>query len=455
MTYSCSGVAVSRGANLQGLIDSNPEGTTFCYATGTYRLTTALSLKSNDVLIGAQGATLNGSKVVTNWVLSGNYWYATGQTQQSALNGRCGDTYTGCQYNEDVYFDNRNLWQVTSLSSLVPGTFFFDYAKDTIYIADNPSGHLVEATIAPKAISTCAKYCPTSGEQVKGFLIEKFSTPTQDTVAGAAENGLFEGNEVRFIHGAAVDARSGGRVIHNYVHDIGQLCLSATGSTGALFKDNEVARCNTEGFAWGWEAGGAKFVDTTSLTVDGNYVHDIGFNAINSGGRALWSDIDNIYTVYSNNYISNVASDGILLEISYDTEVFGNTVIGAGKNLVPWGAGILIMNTKNVEAYSNFLDSNTRGVILVMEDRGSGEYGLYEVNNVYIHDNVIKLPSNTTGFNKSNDNSYFTLTHAHFESNTYYLPSLGAPVFGWTGTVLTKDQWMADGQDKLAHYYQL
>jgi parallel beta-helix repeat protein len=47
----CTGVAVSPGANLQGLINASPAGTTFCFASGTYPIATSLSPKAGDKFV--------------------------------------------------------------------------------------------------------------------------------------------------------------------------------------------------------------------------------------------------------------------------------------------------------------------------------------------------------------------------------------------------------------------
>jgi parallel beta-helix repeat protein len=469
---SCTGVAVSPGDDLQSLIDTNPEGTTFCFSPGIYRLTDRLSARSDDVFIGlptatgGPGADLNGSKVIptTGWIKSGSFWYATGQTQNviepDPDGTRCEGTYTGCLDDDDLYRDNTNLWQVTSMADLTPGTFYFDHTADTIWIADDPTGHLLEATIAPKAITGCYKYCPATGWQLRGFLIEKFSTPAQDTAVTGNSQVRIGGNEVRFVHGGGIGAGgSGTQVIHNYVHDIGQLCVSGPGSTEAVFQSNEIARCNTEGYHSGWEAGGSKFAATTNLTFDGNYVHDNGYNRVGGSGGGFWEDGNNIGAVISNNWIANNDSDGITLEISYDTTVYGNTVTGNGLTCTTgcWGAGILVENTQNVTAFNNVLDNNRRGFVVAMDDRGTGMYGLWEINNDYFHDNVVKQPNgNWTGFKyctlSNGCSTYFSLSHARWESNAYCFASPSSAQLGWNGQDLIPSEWQDVGQDQQGHF---
>jgi parallel beta helix pectate lyase-like protein len=59
----CKGVALTPASNVQNAINARPSGTTFCFAPGTYRLSTPITPRSSDVLWGATGAVLAGSGV--------------------------------------------------------------------------------------------------------------------------------------------------------------------------------------------------------------------------------------------------------------------------------------------------------------------------------------------------------------------------------------------------------
>jgi parallel beta-helix repeat protein len=436
--------------SLQSLVDTHPQGTTFCLSSGVYRLTIPLSVKSDDAFIGAQGAIVSGARTLASWTSDGNYWVATQQTQESTPVGTCEASYTGCQYNEELYRDNRSLWQVTSLSDLSSGEFYFDYANDKIYVADDPSGHKMEASVATKAIYGEGAYGMTSGVKIKGLIFEKFSNPAGNPVAGASTNGLFEGNEVRLNHGAGVGGGSGGLVLNNYIHDNGQMGVMSNGTTGAVFRNNEIAFNNTDGFSIGWEAGGGKFVGTTSLTFDGNYSHD-------NRGEGIWTDTNNINTVFSHNRIVHNYADGIAGEASYDAKIFGNVIRANGlTGCGCWGAGVLLVSSSNHEIYNNEIDSNQHGIVLQMDDRGSGKYGKFQIDNDYVHDNVITMPSGWTGMEQNvGDDSYFTSHGNRFESNSYHLSSMTAKQFAWMDQSLDKSGWTGYGQDTKGSFHTL
>jgi parallel beta-helix repeat protein len=434
--------------SIQSMINVYPQGTTFCMAAGTYRMTAGLEPKKADVFIGAQGAILNGSKLVSTWSHEGSYWVAYRQTQETTPAGTCEGTYTGCKYNEDLYMDDQSQWQVTTLSELSPGEFYFDYPNDKIYLADDPSGHRVEATVAARALRAWS-----SDVQFKGFIVEKFSNPGPECAVCGGPGGLVEGNEVRFTHGTGVSVGSSGRIVNNYIHDNGELGLAAPGASTVHVQNNEVALNNTTGFKMSWEAGGGKFVGTTYLTVTGNYVH-------NNRGPGLWTDTNNVYTVYRDNYIADNLGEGIVHEISYDATIANNVIVRNGNNCGTycWGAGIFISTSSNVEIYGNALDGNKRGIFLYMQNRGSGTVGRYEIDNDYVHDNTVSMKTGATGLQQTvGDNSYFTSHGNRFQSNTYYLGSYlgGDAQFYWMNSLIKSSTWTSYGEDTLGQFYKL
>ena len=70
---------------------------------------------------------------------------------------------------ETVFVDNTPLKPVDALSKVVPGTFYFDYAADKIYIADNPIGHTIEAGKLADAFHGSA-----TNVTVQNLVIEKY-----------------------------------------------------------------------------------------------------------------------------------------------------------------------------------------------------------------------------------------------------------------------------------------
>jgi len=438
---------VQPGADIQSAINAAPGGTTFCLQAGVYRLTQGIVPQSNDTVAGVPGTILSGAKLVTSFTQEGSYFVAVGQTQHNpAVTGVCSPAeYSGCQYADAVFFDDRPLWRVMSLGEVTSGTFYFDYPNAKIYVADNPTGHKVEAAVATRAFR--AFRTGVTGVTIRGLVIEKFANEAQ---AGALEATTWDlqNNEVRLNHGIGI---VGGSIVRgNYAHDNGQLGMSSANSTDARVENNEVAFNNGAGFVLSWEAGGGKWLRTTSLTLRGNSSHD-------NHGRGLWTDTDNIDTLYEHNRVENNDGIGILHEVSYDAVIRSNMVIGNGfkEPGAMDGGGIQVTASPNVEIDGNTLAGNRDGIVLTQFPRGSGAYGHHEVQNVYVHNNVIKQAQGYTGLVQGmGDDSYFTSRNNRFEANTYYLGT-NPSYFQWMDAWQTTPDWVAHGQDVRGSYLTL
>ncbi|MPZ48150.1 MAG: hypothetical protein GEU75_02365 [Dehalococcoidia bacterium] len=384
---STSGVVIQPGANIQSAVNANPTGATFVLKPGVHRLQ-QVTPKDGQSFVGESGAVLSGAKLVS-FTRSGSYWVATGQTQQGQTHGACVSGYTGCMYPEGLFIDDQPLWQVTSLSGLSAGEWYFDYAKDRIYMADNPTGHKVEASVTRHAFVGKAK-----NVTIRGLVIEKYANPAQhgaiqakDGTNGALSSGwVVQDNDIRFNHGAGLRTGSQMKAINNNIHHNGQIGIAGEGAD-VLIEGNEIAYNNTAGFNSGWEAGGTKFVLTTRLVVRGNSVH-------HNKGPGLWTDIDNIHTTYDDNTVFSNEGIGIFHEISYDAVIKNNVsrLNGSDQSAWLWGAQILVAGSRNVEIYNNKVEvsaSYGNGIGLVQQNRGSGAHGPHLTTGNYVHHNQI------------------------------------------------------------------
>src|SRR6476620_11030317 len=73
------------GDNIAAIVSAAPTGATFFFEPGIYR-GVVIRPKGGQTFIGAEGAILNGSAVLTNWTQSGNLWVIGGQAQQGRVN---------------------------------------------------------------------------------------------------------------------------------------------------------------------------------------------------------------------------------------------------------------------------------------------------------------------------------------------------------------------------------
>ena len=278
-------IILNPGDNIAALVNAAPAGATFYFEPGVYR-GVSLAPKTGQTFIGAEGAILNGSAVLTDWTQSGNLWVIGGQTQQGPVNSSAeflpGTRRPGNP--ETVFFDNTPLKPLDALSKLVAGTFSFDYAADKIYIADNPAGHTVEA-----GKQTDAFHGNATNVTVQNLVIKKYDPEIQHGAINGGQSWTIQNNEVLLNYTVGIIAQDNSQVIGNYVHDNGQMGVGGQGNN-VLVQGNELA---SNGFWSGidplWEAGGFKFAQTDNLVVRGNYVHD-------NNGPGLWGDIDSINT---------------------------------------------------------------------------------------------------------------------------------------------------------------
>jgi parallel beta-helix repeat protein len=422
------------GRDLQAAINAKSEGTTFCFKEGTYRLRTPLLPKSHDVFVGEYGAVLRGSKVIRKWRKEGRFWVATGQTQENeVVPGVTCQAGIECNRPEGVFINDRPLLQVTSLEAVGRGSFFFDYANDKIYMANDPKRRKVEVSVAAGAFRSTAHYA--EGVVIKNLVIEKFANPSR---TGAIYDSVSPGwvvanSEVALNHGVGIAHYNGATIRKNDIHHNGQLGLSGYQSVGALVQGNEIAWNAIGGFA-GWEAGGAKYGVTVDLTVRNNYVH-------HNQHHGLWTNFDNVQTVYENNTVVANKGSGIMHEEAFDCIIRGNYLARNGVH------GIFISSSSDVDAYGNTLEANGFAGVQLFIDGATG----YDLANNHIHDNLFKMREGTynglTTTRVSDPVPYLTSKSNRFQSNSYLVPNVSGRYWTWGSSLKTWSEWQAAGQD--------
>jgi parallel beta-helix repeat protein len=452
LTEVCVGVPVSPGTDIQSVIDDNPTGTTFCIKAGTYRLRTAIIPKSSDVLWGEPETTLNGSKLLTSFTRDGSYWVASGQTQQAApYDFDCIPvTYTGCRYPEGVFYDDRSLRQETSLSDLDPGDFYFDYPADKIYLADDPTGHKVEASFVAEGIRGYG--AAQANVTIKGLVVEKFANWSSDKTHAiqTGDDWIVEENEVRLNDGGGIKPATGSIVRGNNVHHNGRLGLSAAYQDNILIEGNEIAYNNDNDFDINWGGSGTKIWESSNVTFRNNYAH-------HNQGHGLRTDTNCINVVFEGNTVVDNTGIGIFHEVSYDATIRNNVVKNnntskTGDSL--WtGSQIQVYDSPHVEIYGNIVEAlpGTHGIGLRDDERGSGEFGKWEIRDVRVHDNLIRLGAGgTTGMVGSRNPDIYINMGNRYANNTYFVEDLSAESWRWGIGVdgfLTWAGWLAMGND--------
>lgn len=443
-TQVSSVVEIAPGDDIEAIVEASPPGTIFHLKAGVHRMQT-IRPRDNDRFIGEAGAVLSGARRLTGFVKSGQYWKVSGQTQQGVRGGICQPGYPRCVIPERLAINGELLEQVGSLAAVQPpnwaagpGQWYFDYDADTIYISYDPTWLTVETSVAASAFEPTA-----DNVTVVGLIIEMYASPTQIGAihADGRTGWIITDNEIRKNSAAGIRVGGHSELIHNYVHNNGQLGIFGTGDD-LLVENNAIFHNNTARYYTRWEAGGAKFVITKNLVVRGNFSH---FNI----GPGLWTDIDNVNTLYESNICQDNTEMGIFHEISYSAIIRNNILRRNGFGYPDWiaGAGILVAASSDVEVYNNILEENADGIGAMQQNRGSGAYGPYQVTNLRVHDNVLVANGGWTGVVQDvGDMSIFVSRNNAFYHNEYHLGP-GLTPFTWMNADLTEYGWQTYGQD--------
>jgi parallel beta-helix repeat protein len=277
---------------------------------------------------------------------------------------------------------------------------------------------------------------------VQGLIIEGYQNPAQQGVIHTVgQRWLIADNEVRDNAGGGIAAGPGFRVIGNYVHHNDQIGIIGQGAD-ILIEGNEIAFNNyRDRYDPNWEAGGSKFVATSGLVLRDNYVHD-------NHGPGLWTDINNVGTLYEGNTAVNNHGPGIFHEISYQAVIRNNHVEGNGFQFL--GCGIAVSNSPGVEVHGNTVRNNEGGICGFNGDRGTGTFGPYELRDLRVHDNTVSYTSGFSGVNATSGGSDpYTSWGNRFDANRYSVGGVTHP-FRWGGASLTPQQWVTTGNDTTA-----
>jgi len=419
-------VDLKPGEDVATVVSNTPAGTTFLFSPGTYRMQSIVP-KDNDIFRGEGAAILDGSKLL-EMQPDGKWWSAIEPRAKSSPAGRCAKDHPRCWMLNDLFIDNQIQVPVDSLAEIAPGRWFYDDMSGRVYISTNPIGHHVEFAVTSTAFSGLA-----TGVEISHLVVEKYASPPQIGAIGGSlspvdqaerSSGKMQGwsvlnTEVRWNHGAGIELGSNARIESCNVHHNGQLGIGAHGASILVLK-NEIAYNNYAGYTEAWEAGGTKFALTDNLVVRSNYVHD-------NIGNGLWTDIDNIHTLYEGNTITNNKDEGIRHEISYDAIIRNNILRGNP-------SGIVISLSPNVEVYDNLVEVPTEGIdgiVIANGQRGVGAYGPHIAHDDHVRGNVIVYlgPGGRSGLS----GDLATATGMIFDRNEYHIPSGGESHWKWNG----------------------
>ena len=433
-------VVVDPSDNLAAMVSSKPGGTTFYLTAGVHRME-EVEPKAGNEFVGAPGAIMSGARVLTGFKKDGGFWYVTGQTQQNEKHGTCQSGYSGCVYPEQLFIDNVELWQVTSKSQLKPGTWYFDYGKDRIYVAENPSGHLVETSVKPHAFIGEA-----NNVTIRDLVIEKYATPANmGAIHGQGErNGHMSsgwkvvGNEVRYTASNGVHLGHGMLVKENYLHHNGRLGVGSSQTNNAVVQGNEISyNCVNTGFkCFGWGGGGVKLAGASNTVLTSNFVH-------HNYGKGMHTDVQSAGTLFEQNNVVANDGHGIFVEVSTNATIKSNTVKDNGhKRPQGRGAGIYVSSSKGVMVTGNVVKRNASAIVAKEVGRAPGLHDLTVKNNtITVSDGAY------SGLRTSGGSINFGARNITWNNNTYDINGVSKP-FYLNKDKLTIQGWKNAGYDK-------
>ncbi|MES2730591.1 MAG: right-handed parallel beta-helix repeat-containing protein [Bacteroidota bacterium] len=441
-------ITYSSTVNIQSIVGPKPAGTTYIIKSGMYRMQ-EITPKNGDKFIGEPGTILNGARILTAWTKDPqtNYWVHTGQTQQVQRYQACVGSYTACRFPEDLYKKNvplrqEELFYKNSIGTILkqeeietqtvtpvipvldPGEWFFDYLNDKVYMYDNPTdpaNQPMEISVSRRAFGGSA-----SSVTIQGLVVEKYAIPGHMAAIGDQFPGsgwVIENNEVRLNHGQGINFTGTATIRGNFIHHNGQMGLGGSRSTNAVVENNEMSYNTLPqiGFSWRDEGGASKFSESDGLIIRNNHSH-------HNYGPGLWTDSNNMLTLYEGNTIHDNIGPGIFHEISYDATIRCNKI---ERNKDETEAQILIANSKNVEVYNNKIVMDNPGGDPIMIKQGKrantdSTIRYYSTGN-YIHHNDITylFDRKSTGATPSYDIANFWATgNNRFNFNAYHVPAV-------------------------------
>ncbi|MBV9991284.1 MAG: right-handed parallel beta-helix repeat-containing protein [Alphaproteobacteria bacterium] len=361
-------VVLSPADDLRLAVEAHPQATTFRLKPGLYRLQ-SVAPKDRDVFIGDDGAVMSGARLLETFERDGDLYVARDQPvdPNAMVHGECRRNFPRCGHPQDLYFDGKPLRAVAKKSELGPGRFFYDYRHAAVYFADDPAGRTVELSVTPFAFGGHGR-----DVTIENVTVEKYACADQQGAIGDQGQGhswTIRDSEVRLNHGVGIIMPPGSSVLHDFVHDNGEMGIGDGGGSGAI-QDSEIASNVWNGTDCNWECGGVKWSGVTEWIVTGNDVHD-------NQGPGLWADIDSQQMLIDGNRIERNLLAGVSIEISNNAIVSNNVFTGNGARRFHWGwyGQVQIQNSHAVQVEDNTLVLDPRrggnGIVVIQQDRGA------------------------------------------------------------------------------------
>lgn len=439
-------VLVEVGDDLQAAVDRHPNGTRFRLAAGTHR-NQQVTPKDGNVFIGEIGAVLSGARVLDANAFSrrDGRWVLGGQTDETEFWGAMVPGAERHAAVQDLWIGNELADHRPSRGEVdAPGEWFYDYDRDEIVMFDDPRGvGSLELGVTPVAFTGTA-----ADVVIEHLTITRYVPRAQSGAVHGdeARHWTIRYNTVTANHGVNVRIGAGFHVHNNVISRAGQLGIGGLDNfdgyqAQAIVEFNEISENHTLGYDGGWEAGATKFVDTTEMIFQHNWVHD-------NDGAGVWFDIDNRDAIIRSNLVEGNSQVGIFYEISYGARIYDNISRNNGAEAIgDMGGGIYVSSSSDVEVFRNAIYGNRTSVLATQGDRGEGAYGLYEVTGLHVHHNDMAEHLVQPGLRVEHGDPdyYYNRANNRFVDNTYRISAEDGNF--WAGQVLDLAGWQSRGHD--------
>jgi hypothetical protein len=400
------------GTDVIQTVQAQNPGKTYVLRSGTHKITSSITLRSNEKLLGEYGAILSGSQTAGPWTLlpdPDNWWYLPNRTRPPRVIATQNpeDPYPHepdhpfAGYPDDLFrglnvYREKVNWEV----EVDVNEFSFEWQ------GGNFGTYWIRSSTNPNNLNPPLQFCTTDraiivdwyavNVVIGNLVIEGFRTgPNQGGGAVAllwdgefpGAGAIVENCDVRINHGAGIETGGNLHILRkNYIRLNGQFGI--TGQADQVI-NNELAWNGVEGYSSSFGAGGTKFMWCTGgMLVQGNYSH-------HNYGPGFWSDIENRNHTYRWNICEYNNLHGIFYEIGVDgrppesSSLIDRNICrknGINPNMVfdysvyawvpahPFSverAGILVWDSANVTVTNNIADRNRGdGIGCVRGDRG-------------------------------------------------------------------------------------
>ncbi len=281
--------------------------------------------------------------------------------------------------NDMVFVDGKILKSAGWAGEVDENSFYIDYKNGFVYIANDPSDHLIEITAHNYGLHRVIKDVNGSPNDHKGLILKGVtltqyaycaleidgyepqgladpSTFGKDVVGSDIENCTFSycGRVGTYLRGDNLIFRNCS--VHHTTTE-GVYLLS---SSDCLLEKNMFSQNNIENIIGYYPAAVKIFNQTRRVTCKDNLIYDLPIS------NGIWYDVGNVDGRFIDNIVMNVgnnegpgsknqmwpSSNGFFFEISKGAICAGNVFINCDH-------GIMVLNSSNVQIYQNTFFNST------------------------------------------------------------------------------------------------